>query len=429
MNKESILNLIKTVEIFSSLPEDLLEQVANRLQVVSFLPNSTIIQKGDHGDSMFVIAKGKVKVHDGDHIVAITEAGNFFGEFSLLDAGPRSMSVTAIENTDVIPFTRELFYELLQSQPEVAKKIISALTKRLRKQNESIIDQLRTREEQLTKLVDERTKELQIKNELISVKNREITDNVNYAKRIQSAILPDQKKILNSFEESFVLYLPKDIVSGDFYSFFKIENTAILISADCTGHGVTGAFLSVVGNSLLTQIINERKIIDPGKILDSLHEEMINMLNQRHTESTDGMDIAICSSDSVNNILKFAGANRPLWVIRNNELIVYSPNKFPVGGLQITHEENFTTHEILVEKNDTFYIFSDGYADQFGGEFGKKLMTKKFKEILVSIQHLKMEEQKFFLAEYLEKWMSDHEQVDDVLVMGVLLNSKFQSKG
>ncbi len=429
MNKESILNLIKTVEIFSSLPEDLLEQVANRLQVVSFLPNSTIIQKGDHGDSMFVIAKGKVKVHDGDHIVAITEAGNFFGEFSLLDAGPRSMSVTAIENTDVIPFTRELFYELLQSQPEVAKKIISALTKRLRKQNESIIDQLRTREEQLTKLVDERTKELQIKNELISVKNREITDNVNYAKRIQSAILPDQKKILNSFEESFVLYLPKDIVSGDFYSFFKIENTAILIAADCTGHGVTGAFLSVVGNSLLTQIINERKIIDPGKILDCLHEEMINMLNQRHTESTDGMDIAICSYNLEKSVLKYAGANRPLWFIRNNEMLVYNPNKFPVGGLQITHEENFTTHEILVEKNDTFYIFSDGYADQFGGEFGKKLMTKKFKEILVSIQHLKMEEQKFFLAEYLEKWKSDHEQVDDVLVMGVLLNSKFQSKG
>ncbi|MBK8364708.1 MAG: SpoIIE family protein phosphatase [Bacteroidetes bacterium] len=127
--------------------------------------------------------------------------------------------------------------------------------------------------------------------------------------------------------------------------------------------------------------------------------------------------------------MKYAGANRPLWFIRNNEMLVYNPNKFPVGGLQITHEENFTTHEILVEKNDTFYIFSDGYADQFGGEFGKKLMTKKFKEILVSIQHLKMEEQKFFLAEYLEKWKSDHEQVDDVLVMGVLLNSKFQSKG
>jgi serine phosphatase RsbU (regulator of sigma subunit) len=424
MIQEPVYDTIKRVEIFNDVPDDLLKKVSERLNVISYSANENIIQKGDHGDSMFVIAGGKVKVHDGDHIVAITESGNFFGEFSLLDAGPRSMSVTAIEKTDVIPFTRELFYELLQSQPEVAKKIISALTKRLRKQNESIIDQLRTREEQLTKLVNERTKELQIKNDLISVKNREITDNVNYAKRIQSAILPDQSKIFRSFEESFVLYIPKDIVSGDFYSFFKIEDTAILIAADCTGHGVTGAFLSVVGNSLLAQIITERKIIDPGKILDCLHEEMVNMLNQRNTESTDGMDIAICSYNEKLSLLTYAGANRPLWLIRNNEMIVYNPNKYPIGGLQITHEENFTTHEILVEKNDAFYIFSDGYADQFGGEFGKKLMTKKFKEILISMQHLKMEEQKSFLAEYLEKWKSGHEQVDDVLVMGVLLNSK-----
>lgn len=419
MVQESIYNLIRRVEIFNDLPEDLLKDFSDKLNIESYLPDTTIIQKGDHGDSMFVIASGKVKIHDGDHVVAYTDAGNFFGEFSLLDAGPRSMSVTTTEKTDVIPFTRELFFELFQSQPEVAKKITSALTKRLRKQNESIIEQLRSREEQLTRLVDERTKELQIKNELITIKNREITDNVNYAKRIQSAILPDEKKILQSFPESFVLYLPKDIVSGDFYSFFRIGGTVILIAADCTGHGVTGAFLSVVGNSLLTQIINERKIIDPGKILDCLHEEMINMLNQRNTESTDGMDIAICSYDNVSNILRFAGANRPLWMIRKNELLVYSPNKFPVGGLQITHEENFLTHEIMLEKDDAYYIFSDGYADQFGGENGKKLMTKKFKELLLSVQHLNMSEQKLFLSDYLEKWQGLNEQVDDVLVMGV----------
>ncbi len=419
MVQESIYNLIRRVEIFNDLPEDLLKDFSDKLNIESYLPDTTIIQKGDHGDSMFVIASGKVKIHDGDHVVAYTDAGNFFGEFSLLDAGPRSMSVTTTEKTDVIPFTRELFFELFQSQPEVAKKITSALTKRLRKQNESIIEQLRSREEQLTRLVDERTKELQIKNELITIKNREITDNVNYAKRIQSAILPDEKKILQSFPESFVLYLPKDIVSGDFYSFFRIGGTVILIAADCTGHGVTGAFLSVVGNSLLTQIINERKIIDPGKILDCLHEEMINMLNQRNTESTDGMDIAICSYDNVSNILRFAGANRPLWMIRKNELLVYSPNKFPVGGLQITHEENFLTHEIMLEKDDAYYIFSDGYADQFGGENGKKLMTKKLKELLLSVQHLNMSEQKLFLSDYLEKWQGLNEQVDDVLVMGV----------
>jgi serine phosphatase RsbU (regulator of sigma subunit) len=368
---------------------------------------------------MYVIAKGKVKIHDKEHIVAVTEAGNFFGEFSLLDEGPRSMSVTTIDDVTAFIISRKLFYDLLQSQPEIAKKIIGTLTRRLRNQNDSIISQLRSREEELTRLVDERTKELKLRNEEITIKNREITDNVNYAKRIQSAILPDLKTVYNTFTDSFVLYLPKDIVSGDFFSFFKNGDTATIVAADCTGHGVTGAFLSVVGNSLLTQIINERKITDPGRILDSLHEEMINTLNQRNSESTDGMDVAICSVDSANNLLHYAGANRPLWVIRNNELSIYNPNKFPVGGLQIQHEVNFLSHKIPLEKNDTFYIFSDGYADQFGGELGKKIMTKKFKELLLEINRLTMKEQMRFLEEFFHSWKANHEQVDDVLVIGI----------
>ncbi len=419
MIHSSIFNAIKGVEIFSDLPDDLLEKFASRLEIVDYGFDKTIIQKGDFGDSMFVIASGRVKVHDGDLVVAVTESGNFFGEFSLLDAGPRSMSVTTIEETKLIKFTRELFYELLQSQPEIAQKIISALTRRLRKQNESIIGQLRNREEELTRLVDERTFELKVRNEEISIKNKEITDNVNYAKRIQSAILPDLKKIYDSLRNSFVLYLPKDIVSGDFYSFFQNENKVILIAADCTGHGVTGAFLSVVGNSLLTQIIQERKIEEPGKILDYLHEEMIATLNQRNSESTDGMDISICSINLKTNTMQFAGANRPLWLYRNNELTIINPNKYPVGGLQISHEENFETHTLQLEKGDTFYIFTDGYSDQFGGDNGKKLMTKKFKETLMSIQNLDMQKQKEFLMEYLEKWKGKNDQVDDVLVMGV----------
>lgn len=419
MIQTPIVDLIKNVEIFMGLPMELLHAFSSRLKITTFRPGSTIIQKGDHGDSMFVIARGKVKVHDGNHIVAITETGNFFGEFSLLDAGPRSMSVTALEQTDLIPITRELFYELLQSQPEIAKKIISALTRRLRNQNESIIGQLRNREEELTRLVDERTKELKVRNEEITIKNREITDNVNYAKRIQTAILPDLNKVYDAFNDSFVLYLPKDIVSGDFYSFFQTDNSVILIAADCTGHGVTGAFLSVVGSSLFTQIINEKKITEPGLILDALHEQMIATLNQRNTDSTDGMDVSICSFESNTKLLKYAGANRPLWIIRKGELMIFNPNKFPVGGLQINHEENFQSHEIQMEENDAFYIFTDGYADQFGGENGKKLMTKKFKEILLSIQHLDMKEQKKYLGNHLEKWKGEHEQVDDVLVIGV----------
>lgn len=419
MSHSSILNLLQRVSIFNGIPQELLLSLAERLQLEQSDSGNTIINKGDEGNSMFVIAEGRVKIHDGEHVVAILEAGNFFGEFSLLDEAPRSMSVTALENISVIKISRVLFFELLQSQPEVAKKIISALTNRLRGQNESIIRQLKTREEELTRLVDERTKELKIKNEEISIKNREITDNVNYAKRIQAAILPDIVKIQKSFVDSFVLYLPKDIVSGDFYSFFRKGDTAIIISADCTGHGVTGAFLSVVGNSLLTQIVNENNIFDPGKILDKLHESVIETLNQRNGDSTDGMDVAICTVDLKKNILYYAGANRPLWIYRNGECLIYKPDKFPVGGMQIKHEENFMCHEIQLEKNDSVYIFSDGYADQFGGDRGKKLMTKKLKEILLSIQQLNMEQQKARLLHEFTNWKGEHDQVDDVLMIGI----------
>lgn len=419
MNKISIVELLKQVEIFKEIDSDLLNQIGEILEYQSFNSGIPIILKGEEGNSMYIISKGKVKIHDGEHTVAFMEAGNFFGEFSLLDAAPRSMSVTAIENVETISITREIFYNLLKNQPEVAKKIISTLTTRLRKQNESLITQLKTRESELTRLVNERTHELEIKNVEITLKNREITDNLNYAKRIQAAILPDLNTIYKSFPQSFVLYIPKDIVSGDFFSFFIKNNCAIIIAADCTGHGVTGAFLSMIGNFLLNQIIIEKEKTDPGNILDLLHEEMITALKQRNNESTDGMDVSICIVDFEKNLLRYAGANRPMWFVRNNELIVYPPNKFPIGGLQIFHDQKFNNHEINLQKNDTFYIFTDGYADQFGGENGKKLMTKKLKEILISIQHLDMINQKNFLDDFFRKWKGEYEQVDDVLVIGV----------
>lgn len=421
MTKSIVTDLLRQVEIFKGIPPDLLNQFADRLQLISFDSGTPIIRKGDDGDSMFVIAAGKVKIHDGEHVVAVTEAGNFFGEFSLLDAAPRSMSVTALDDVKAISISRELFYNLLKSHPEVAKKIISTLTSRLRNQNESIINQLKMREEELTRLVNERTKELKIRNEEITLKNREITDNVNYAKRIQSAILPGINLIQKTLAQSFVLYLPKDIVSGDFYSFFVQGNHVILVAADCTGHGVTGAFLSVIGSSLLHQIIHEKKITEPAKILDSLNEEMILALRQRENESNDGMDVSVCTLDLEKNELQYAGANRPLWFIRNNEVIVYAPDKFPVGGLQILHDHSFTNHSIQLKKEDALYIFSDGYADQFGGAKGKKLMSKTFKEILLSLQYMNLRDQEIYLKDYFQSWKGNNEQVDDVLVIGVKL--------
>lgn len=271
----------------------------------------------------------------------------------------------------------------------------------------------------LEHMVAQRTQELALKNELIMVKNREITDNVTYAKRIQAAILPNRKIIQQHLPQSFILYMPKDIVSGDFYGFSIKDNKIIIAAADCTGHGVAGAFMSMVGSSLFNQIINERNITTPAKILDELNEGIIDSLKQRYSDSNDGMDIAICTFDTDFKNLEFAGANRPLWLIRNGNLHATTPNKFPIGGMQVLHDEKFTNHHIELLPDDTIYIFSDGYADQFGEVTGKKLMTKKFKEILLNMQHETMATQKEKLRQVLLSWQGATEQVDDIIVIGI----------
>ena len=276
-------------------------------------------------------------------------------------------------------------------------------------EKKKILEQQNT---QLEEMVSVRTAEL-------SLKNREITDGLKYAHRIQAAILPDVKIIQKALPQSFVFLKPKDIVSGDFYYFSQKEKKIIFTCADCTGHGVSGAFMSMIGNSLLNQIISEKNITDPAQILELLNEGIIHALKQKETETNDGMDVAIITVDTIKNELAFAGANRPLWFVRNNNLQTIQPNKLPIGGLQVARNEKFKTQSITLEKNDAFYLFTDGYADQFGEKTQRKIMTKKFKEILLSIQHLTMQEQELHLKKYFIEWKGSLEQVDDVLVVGI----------
>lgn len=261
--------------------------------------------------------------------------------------------------------------------------------------------------------------ELEKKNELIAEKNKEMTDSLNYAKRIQAAILPKHELIHRTFPQCFILYLPKDIVSGDFYSFAQKNDRTIIAAADCTGHGVAGAIMSMIGSSLMNQIVNEKGITDPAEILNQLNIGIVDALKQAENSSHDGMDVCLCTFDLKNSELTFAGANRPLWMVRNGELETYKSDKFPIGGLQIDHNESFNSRQIKLQKGDTIYLFSDGYADQFGGMLGKKLMTKKFKETLLSIQDQSMPEQKEFLHQFIKDWMKDVEQVDDMMVIGI----------
>ncbi len=259
----------------------------------------------------------------------------------------------------------------------------------------------------------------------IEEKNKDITDSINYARRIQTAILPEIEIIQKHLPDIFVFYQPKDIVSGDFYWFTEKNGTCILAVADCTGHGVPGAFMSMIGNDLLTQIIIEKGITQPNVILSHLHDGVKNALKQdtELNEAKDGMDIAIVKlfSENGKHIIEYAGALRPLWLIskKNNELIEYKCDKHSIGGSFSMEQRQFVNQIIEAEKGDTFYLTTDGYADQFGGEFGKKLMTKNMKDLLVSIQSKSMNQQKEELKSQLNNWKRDKQQVDDILVVGV----------
>lgn len=254
---------------------------------------------------------------------------------------------------------------------------------------------------------------------LVEEKNKEITQSLNYARHIQAAVLPNHSNINALLKNYFILYLPKDIVSGDFYSVLQNNGRVIVAAADCTGHGVAGAFMSMIGTSLINQLVNEKNITTPAVILDELNEGIINALKQRQGFSNDGMDIALICLDHQKKQLQFAGANRPLWLFRNHELLVVKPDKYPIGGMQVAHTTQFTNHVIELQTGDSCYLFSDGFADQFGGEQGKKLMSKRFKEYLMVMQHLPMDKQKEQLEQLFNSWKGNYAQVDDVLVVGI----------
>ncbi len=248
---------------------------------------------------------------------------------------------------------------------------------------------------------------------------------IYYAKRIQDSILPPVEVALETGVEVGIYFKPKDIVSGDFYFIKNIKNANVLIvaAADCTGHGVPGAFMSMLGSSLLNEIITKPEINHADLVLNELRESVINSLNQegKETETKDGMDIAFVAYDYKNKMVEFAGANNPLYFIRNNELIEYKGDKMPVG-LYDRKQDLFSRSEINVQTGDVLYIFSDGFADQFGGEKGKKYLYKRFKEFLLSIHQLPMNEQASLLEKEILEWRGDIEQIDDHIVIGIRIS-------
>jgi len=279
--------------------------------------------------------------------------------------------------------------------------------------------------------LEQQTEEIQMQRDAIAHKSEEVnelyikvTDSVRYAQRIQDAILVPPAQVFTGFgknTDGFVLFKPRDIVSGDFYWTTQKDNRIILTAIDCTGHGVPGAFMSLIGNDLLNEIVNLRGITTPHEILNELHKGVQTTLKQQETENRDGMDMALCVYDKNKNILEFAGAKNPLLYIKNGEIETLKGDKKPIGGKDVYKEDSFKTHSIdLNEENapKIFYIFSDGYQDQFGGIEGRKFMIKKLRQLLQEIHQKPMEEQHKILDETIVDWMKNEEQIDDILLMG-----------
>jgi serine phosphatase RsbU (regulator of sigma subunit)/Tfp pilus assembly protein PilF len=273
-------------------------------------------------------------------------------------------------------------------------------------------------------LIELQKKEVELQKHLVVEKNHEILDSITYAKRIQSAILPPQRIIKEFLPNSFILYKPKDIVAGDFYWLEPpIDNSKpiMMAAADCTGHGVPGAMVSVVCNNALNRSVREYGLTEPGKILDKTREIVIEEFQKSDEEVKDGMDISLCCLN--NKTLSWSGANNPLWIVTKNnandvaELIEIKPDKQPIGKYADTKQ--FITHTIELVENDTLYIFTDGYQDQFGGPKGKKFMAKNLKELLVTIHHESMEKQKQILENAFAEWVGELEQIDDVTFIGI----------
>ena len=320
-------------------------------------------------------------------------------------------------------FWQELWFIILMILIVVATIVlfIKYRERKLKAERELLEEKVKER----TQEVVDKNKELEIinleianKNEVIQQKNADLNSSIRYALTIQKASFPSIQELKETIPDSFVYHLPRDIVSGDFYWYRKVGQKFVVSCADCTGHGVPGALTSMIGIALLNEIVGGNKITNPGEILKLLDQGILKAFENSESGTNDGMDLSLITIDFESKTLEYAGAYRPLVLVRKGQLTEYKATKMSIGFKDVIHK-NFDTATLSIESGDCFYMFSDGYPDQFGGEKNKKFKTKVMKEMLVTNCHLPMSEQMTNIDARLTSWMGDAEQVDDVLIMGL----------
>jgi len=308
----------------------------------------------------------------------------------------------------------------LQKEKEILEQKVRERTKEIAEQKEEIEAQRDALSEQNVQITKQK-EEIVIQSNKIALQNLEITDSIRYAKRIQTAVMPDNEIIGNILSDYFVLFRPKDIVSGDFYWINKKNDKVILAAADCTGHGVPGGFLSMLGISFLNEISAIDKDFKANEILNILRSRVKGTLNKEghpEDETKDGMDIALCILDQKTKKMQYAGANNSLYLIRNKELKEYDADKMPIGAY-IMEKESFTNNEIVLQPDDVIFLYSDGYRDQLGGPNTKRLKSNAFRNLLLEVHDKPMKKQKELLEQFFDEWKGENEQVDDIMVLGI----------
>ncbi|MBI9068394.1 MAG: SpoIIE family protein phosphatase [Salinivirgaceae bacterium] len=327
-----------------------------------------------------------------------------------------------VGNNEITTLSKQfnLMIEELESYYNELEQKVKERTFEIEQQKEEITAQRDAIDDQRKMLAD-KNDSLENANREISAQRKHIMDSIVYAKRIQNAILPAQQVIDKLVPNNFVLYKPKDIVSGDFYWIEKTTNKSIIAAVDCTGHGVPGAFMSIIGSNQLDYAVRTKKAKHAGEILDALNEGVDLALRQQteHKNIRDGMDISICVIDYKTMEVEYAGAYNPLYLIRNGEMTVYKADKFAIGTYSDYPDKRYTNNVIKVEKDDIIYIFSDGFADQFGGPKGRKYMYKRFREYLLEISPLDMKKQYELLEKENLEWQGTESQVDDIIIIGI----------
>ncbi len=363
-----------------------------------------LVKENFEGENQILVLRGK------DELSQLSKDVNF-----LVNSIREYMSDIQEKAADLVSKNAELEQqqEEIVSQRDLLEETNTSITLK-NKALESHKKEISSNQERL----QSQLKEIHSINKLIGKKQTKIVDSITYAKRIQEAMLPDVRSIERVFSDAFVFFKPRDVVSGDLYFLHRTKNKTIIAAIDCTGHGVPGALMSMIAFNLLSAIITNNKTEDPAILLKLLHEGTVKTLKQEKTDNRDGMDAAVCVHHKDKKEIWFAGAKNKLMYVQEKMFHVVKGDNLPIGGLFIDRERNYTTHKIKLDTPTQFYMFSDGYQDQFGGEENIKFSSKNLYDLLYKTNSLPAEIQLKHVEETFDKWKGKYNQIDDVLVMG-----------